>query len=57
MAKGEGGGGGWMPPPTGFSSFSQEWEELSFQTEFLTVGPSFGASVHENLLQTGPSWP
>ena len=34
-----------MPPPppsTGFSSFSQKWEEIFLQTEFLPVGSSLG---------------
>ena len=40
MAKG---GGGWMPlPPTGFSNFSQKWEELSLQTKLLPLGSSLG---------------
>ena len=38
-----------MPPPTGFSNFSREWEELSLQTKFLAVGSSFGTSVHEKI--------
>ena len=29
-----GGGGGWMPPSTGFSNFSQEWEELFCKYNF-----------------------
>ena len=37
MAKG---GGGWMPPPTGFPNFSREWKELLLQTKFLAVGSS-----------------
>ena len=36
-------GGGWMPPPpTGFSSFSGEWEELLLETKFLAVASSLG---------------
>ena len=31
-----------MPPPTDFSSFSREWEELLFQTKFLAVISSLG---------------
>ena len=31
-----------MPPPTGFSNFSQKWEELFLQTKFLPVGSSLG---------------
>ena len=30
------------PTPTGFSSFSQEWEDLLFQTKFLAVFSSLG---------------
>ena len=41
---GGGGGGGGVDatPPTGFSSFSQKWEELFLQTKFLPVGSSLG---------------
>ena len=31
-----------MPPQTGFSSFSREWEEFLFQTKFLAVVSSLG---------------
>ena len=40
------------PPPTGFSNFSREWEELSSQTKFLAVGSSL---VHEKIVQIGPT--
>ena len=35
-----GGGGEWMPPPTGFSNFSQKWEEIFLQTKVLPVSSS-----------------
>ena len=38
MAGRGGGGGEWMPPPTGFPSFYWEWEELLFQTNLLAAG-------------------
>ena len=41
MAKG-GGGGVDTNPPTGFSNFSQNWEEVYLQTKFLPVGSSLG---------------
>ena len=56
MAKGGGGGGG-MPPPAGSSSFSQESEELSFQTKFLAVVLSFGhLSIKKFFRSDLPSW-
>ena len=30
----KGGGGGWMQPPTGFTSFSREWEARAFIPNF-----------------------
>ena len=34
--------GGGCHPQTGFSNFSQKWEELFRQTKFLPVGSSLG---------------
>ena len=39
----------WMPPPTGFSNFSQECEELLLRTKFLTVGSSLGHLSMKNF--------
>ena len=41
--------GGWMPPPTGFSNFSQKWEERFLQTKFLPVGSSLGHLPMKNF--------
>ena len=41
--------GGWMPPPTGFSNFSREWEELFMQTKFLAVASSLGHLSMKNF--------
>ena len=47
MAKGRG-GEGVDAILTGFTSFSQEWEELLFQTKFLAVVSSF----HQNFFKS-----
>ena len=39
---GVGGGLDGIHPPTGFSNFSQKWEELFLQTKFLPVRSSLG---------------
>ena len=39
-----------MPPPTGFSHFSLEWEELFLRTKFLAVGSSLGHLSMEQFL-------
>ena len=48
-----------MVPPMvkGFSSFSQEWRELLFQTKILAVGTSLGHLSIKNALLEPPSWP
>ena len=43
------GGGGGCHPPTGFSKFSQKWEELFVQTKFLPVGSSLGHLSMKNF--------
>ena len=48
MAK-VGEGGGWMSPPTVFSSFSQEWEEVFLRTKFLAAGSSLGHLSMKNF--------
>ena len=48
-------GGGGMPPPTGFSNFSQKWEELFLQTKFLPVGSSLGHLPMKKNFQIEPT--
>ena len=43
------------PPPTGFSNFSQKWEELFLQTKFLAVGSSLGHLSMKNFFHIGPA--
>ena len=40
------------PPPTGFSNFSREWEELSSQTKFLAVGSSLGQQSMKKVFKS-----
>ena len=49
---------GVMPhPPTSFPVFSQEWEELLFQTKFLAVVLSLGhLSIKKVFRSDQPSW-
>ena len=49
MAKGR----GEMLPPTGFSNFSREYEELLLQTKFLAVD-SFHGHLSKKKFQIGP---
>ena len=44
-----------MPPPTGFSSFSRECEDLLFQTKFLSVVSSLGHLYIKNFFEIGPT--
>ena len=47
----KGGGGGEVDAtPTGFSNFSQKWEELSLQIKFLPVGSSLRHLSTKNFL-------
>ena len=41
-------------PPTGFSNFSREWEELSWKLNF-SCSLVLGTSVHEKIFQIGPT--
>ena len=43
-----GGGGGVDVTPTGFPSFSREWEKLIFSCKLI-----LGTSVHEKIFQIG----
>ena len=43
-----------IPPPTGSSSFSQDWEELLCQTKFLAVVLSLGHLSMKKNFQIGP---
>ena len=47
-------GGDGIHPPTGFSNFSQKWEELFCKLNF-TCRLVFGTSVHEKSFQIGPT--
>ena len=51
-------GGVMLPPsPTGFSSFSQELEELLFQTKFSAAGLFLGnLSMKKFFILDLPSW-
>ena len=46
-------GGATPPPSTGFSSFSQKWEELLLQTKFLPVISSLGHLSMKKKLDKG----
>ena len=39
-------------PPTGFSRFSREWEDLSLQTKFLAVGSALGYLSMKNFFKS-----
>ena len=54
MAKG-GGAGVDAPLTTGFSKFSQKWEELFLQTNFFRCRLILGRSVHGKIFQIGPT--
>ena len=41
-----------MPSPTGFSSFSQQWEELFYQIKFLPVVSCLG---HQKVIWSEPA--
>ena len=52
-----GGGGIHPPPPTGFSNFSQKWEQLFLQTKFLSVGSPLGHLPMKKFFKSDlPSW-
>ena len=51
------GGGGVDATPTGFSNFSQKWEEVVLQTKCLPVGSSFGHLPMKKFFKSDlPSW-